>query len=162
MGVSGAGKTTVGCRLAAHLGADYVEGDAFQSVENVAKMRRGEPLDDDDRGPWLERLRARLLEAEHDRRPTVLACSALKRRYREILTRGLTDARIVYLRGTRDLIAGRLAARSGHYMPESLLDSQFAALEEPAADEGVIAVSIAQDPTAVVEWVLRALDDKGG
>ena len=162
MGVSGAGKTTVGCRLAARLGADYLEGDAFHPPENVAKMRRGEPLDDDDRGPWLERLRARLQEAEHDRQPVVVACSALTRRYREILARGLTDARIVHLQGARDLIARRLAARRCHYMPESQLDSQFATLEEPAADESVIAVSIAQDPGAVVESVLRALNEKAG
>jgi len=162
MGVSGSGKTTVGRLVAKRLGTDFLEGDAFHPPENVAKMRRGDPLDDDDRVPWLERLRARLQEAEHEQRSVVLACSALKRRYREILTRGLKDARIVHLQGTRDLIATRLATRRGHYMSERLLDSQFATLEEPAADEGVLTVPIAQDPRSVVELVLRALNEPAG
>lgn len=162
MGVSGAGKTTVGRRLAARLGADFLEGDDFHPTENVAKMRRGDSLDDGDRLPWLSRLRDRLQKAARDRRPVVVACSALKRRYREILIRGLEDVRIVHLQGTRDLIARRLAARRCHYMPASLLDSQFATLEEPTADERVITISIAQGPEAVVASVLRALGVAGG
>jgi gluconokinase len=154
MGVSGSGKTTVGERLARALGAEFAEGDAYHPPANVEKMRSGHPLDDADRQPWLERLSAEIdgwLERGQD---VVLACSALKRSYRDILSGGRRQVRFVYLRGSETLIHHRLAHRHGHYMPASLLKSQFAALEEP---EDAIEVDIDRDPDAIVASILAAV-----
>lgn len=150
MGVSGAGKSTIGRRLAERLGVPFLDADEFHPPENVAKMASGTPLSDADRAPWLERLNARL------RRETsaVLACSALKAAYRDILSRGLPDCRFVHLRGSIDLIRTRLEARSHRYMPASLLESQFATLEPPAE---AIEVDVEQMPEACVEQILAAL-----
>jgi gluconokinase len=154
MGVSGSGKTAVGERLAAALGAEFAEGDAYHPPANVEKMRRGTPLVDADRWPWLETLAreiGRWLDAGQE---VVLACSALKRRYREVLQAGRPEVRFVYLRGTEPLIRARLAARRGHFMPASLLASQFAALEKPA---DAITVDIDRPPDAIVDAILAAL-----
>jgi len=132
MGVTGVGKTTVGRLLAGELGAAFLDADDYHPAANVAKMRAGEPLTDDDRRPWLARLNEVLLEYAARHASVVLACSALKQRYREQLLARVPDGRLVYLRGTKATIAARLAARRGHYMNPALLDSQFAALEEPA------------------------------
>lgn len=150
MGVSGAGKSTIGRRLAERLGIPFLDADEFHPPENVAKMASGTPLSDADRGPWLERLNARL------RRETsaVLACSALKAAYRDILARGLADCRFVHLRGSIELIRTRLEARSHRYMPASLLESQFATLEPPA---DAIEVDVEQMPEACAEQILAAL-----
>jgi gluconokinase len=156
MGVSGAGKTTVGRALADALGAAFLDADDFHPPANVAKMRAGQPLDDHDRAPWLARLHDELAARGAGGQSVVLACSALKQRYREALGRGM-DVRFVHLAGSRETIAARLAARSGHYMPAALLDSQFAALEAPA--DG-ITVDIADAPEAIVAHVLAAL--RGG
>jgi gluconokinase len=153
MGVSGAGKTTVGRALAAHLDAAFLDADDFHPPANVAKMRAGQPLDDADRAPWLARLHDELFARDAAGESVVLACSALKRRYREALGRGL-DVRYVHLAGSRETIAARLAARSGHYMPAALLDSQFAALEAPA---DAITVDIADAPEAIVDRIRAAL-----
>jgi gluconokinase len=150
MGVAGAGKTTVGRLLAAALGCEFVDADDFHPPENVAKMRAGRPLTDDDRWPWLACLNETLCE----RADAVVACSALKEDYRQALMNGLPDARLVYLRGTKALIAPRLAARGGHFMNPSLLDSQFAALEEP---RDAIVVDVAAGPEALVRAIRAGL-----
>lgn len=131
MGVTGVGKTTVGKLIAQRLGARFVDADDFHPPENVLKMRAGIPLDDGDRQPWLAALNAYLRNAARCGDPVILACSALKSAYRERLREGVPGLRFVHLVGTRELIAARLAARSGHYMNPALLDSQLAALERP-------------------------------
>ncbi|MFN2432571.1 MAG: gluconokinase [Gemmatimonadota bacterium] len=154
MGVSGAGKTTVGVRLARELGWPFYEGDEFHPAENVDKMTRRQALTDDDRRPWLEALHdliARLLES---RRPAVLACSALRRSYRERLRQGNDGVRFVYLRVDRALAESRVGRRRGHFMPPDLVDSQFRALEEPA---GVLVLDAARPPEALVQDVVREL-----
>ncbi|HJQ60812.1 MAG TPA: gluconokinase [Vineibacter sp.] len=156
MGVSGCGKSTIGPLLAAALGGDYREGDAFHPPANVAKMKSGQPLDDADRKPWLEAMAAAIADWSQRDRPTVLSCSALKRRYRDVLRSGSTDLRFVHLAGDKALIADRLAARQDHFMPAALLDSQFAALEPPGSDEAVV-VSIDQTPDAIVAETVAGL-----
>jgi gluconokinase len=131
MGVSGVGKTTVGRLLASALGAEFVEGDAHHPPENVEKMRRGIPLDDADRQPWLERLAREIGSWLEQGRTVVLASSALKQRYRDLLAGGRPGVVFVHLHGREDLIRERLAKRQGHYMPASLLSSQLATLEVP-------------------------------
>ncbi|MDT8306447.1 MAG: gluconokinase [Anaerolineae bacterium] len=154
MGVSGAGKTTIGRRLAAALGWDFLDGDDYHPPANVAKMGRGEPLTDADRIPWLDRLHdliARRLAADE---PAVLAASALKETYRQRLLAANPGATIVYLRGDYDLIQRRLKHRTGHYMPSALLHSQFAALEPPA---NALTVDVAQPPAAIIRHIRTAL-----
>jgi gluconokinase len=146
MGVTGSGKSTVGAVLAAGLGWDYYDADDFHPQANVEKMAQGTPLEDKDRWPWLEGLAAeidRWLQADHG---AILACSALKESYRQILVGGCQQVRIVHLKGQKDLIANRLAERVDHYMPATLLDSQFHALEEPAA---ALTVDIAPPPEEI-------------
>ena len=154
MGVSGAGKTAVGTRLAKALGGTFVEGDDFHPPANVAKMRSGVPLDDADRQPWLETLSREIGAWLEAGRTVVLACSALKQRYRDILKAGRPGVRFVHLKGDEDLIRQRLEHRRGHYMPASLLDSQLAALEEPAE---AITVGIDASPDAIVAEIQKAL-----
>ncbi len=149
MGVSGSGKSTVGALLAQRLGVEFLDADEFHPPENVAKMAAGLPLDDSDRLPWLERLNAELLQ----RQDAVLACSALKESYRRILTEG-TDSKFVHLRGSIELIRSRMMHRQHRYMPASLLESQFAALEPPAR---AIEVDIAHAPADCVEMIIAAL-----
>jgi len=151
MGVSGSGKTTLGRRLAARLGYAFIDADDHHPKENVAKMAAGVPLDDADRWPWLDSLNALLRAPAHD---VVLACSALKQAYRARLCRGIDDIRLVYLKGSIEQIRTRLAERRHRYMPASLLESQFAALEPP--DEA-ITVDVAELPDACIETVLAAL-----
>lgn len=157
MGVSGAGKTTVGRLIAAALNARFIEGDAFHPAANVDKMRRGLPLDDADRAPWLAALAASLNGYVARGKTVVLACSALKRAYRDALRAGAPQARFVYLKGDAAQIAARLAARKGHYMPPSLLASQWAALEEPAPDERAIVADITDSPPAIARHAIGAL-----
>jgi gluconokinase len=156
MGVSGSGKTTVGELLAQRLGADFVEGDAYHPPENIEKMRRGIPLDDADRQPWLQALRAEIDRWLAAGKTVVLACSALKQSYRDILAKGRPDVRFVYLKGDEALLRSRLEKRRGHYMPASLLASQIAALEEPA---GVITVDIEGTPEAIAAAIRHRLDE---
>ena len=158
MGVAGCGKSAVGAALAARLGATYVDGDDLHPPANIAKMSRGEPLSDDDRWPWLTRI-GQALSAP--RGLLVLGCSALKRRYRDHIRREAGGpVTFVHLSGTRDLIALRMGARTGHFMPTSLIDSQFAALEPPADDEDAISVDIDNTLEAIVAEIVAKLVEK--
>lgn len=140
MGVAGCGKSTVAEALAARLGGAYLDGDAFHPRENIAKMSAGVPLTDDDRWPWLDRIAAAMREAEGC---TVVACSSLRRAYRERLTEGAGEpVFFAFLDGSPELIAGRMGHRTGHFMPTALLESQFATLERPAPDEYAAAFDI--------------------
>ena len=157
MGVSGSGKSTVAERLAKRLGWRYEDGDWFHPPSNVAKMSAGQPLTDEDRWPWLRAIADeidRVCEADQH---VVIACSALKRAYREVLIHGRTDARIVYLNGTQDLIASRISARKDHFMPPELLASQFKTLEPPDASEHPVIVSIDVSVDAIVDDVIRQI-----
>ena len=157
MGVSGSGKTTVARIIAERLRWPFEEGDALHPPANVAKMAAGHPLTDEDRAPWLAKV-ADWVDARLDAGESgVITCSALKRKYRELIDRRGERVEFVYLHGSRELIASRLATRQGHFMPSSLLDSQFATLEEPAADEPVIRVEIGAAPESVAADVLAAL-----
>jgi gluconokinase len=150
MGVAGAGKTTVGSILAQRIGVEFVEGDAYHPPENVRRMAAGIPLTDADRAGWLEALAARLRVALEGGSGLVMSCSALKRSYRDVLRAAAPDVRFIFLDGPRALIAERLASRRGHYMPAALLDSQFATLERPGADEHVRVCSVTEPPDAIV------------
>ena len=164
MGVSGSGKSTIGKLLAERLGCGYFDADAFHAPDAIAKMQSGQPLDDRDRMPWLGRIAQKIEALVTDDESGVIGCSALKHRYRNILFDGIPRERIalVYLRGSYDLIRGRLAQRQGHFMPPALLQSQFDQLEEPKADEQPIKVDIAPAPDAVVAAILRELERRGG
>lgn len=155
MGVSGAGKSTIAELLSQRLNRPLIEGDSLHPAANIAKMSQGVPLNDEDRLPWLKAIAARIDEARKSRQPVIVTCSALKRAYRDILTGGQHDVGFVYLRGTRNLIASRLKARTDHFMPPDLLDSQFAALQEPGEDEPTIAIAIDAAPTEIVDQIVR-------
>jgi len=157
MGVSGAGKTTVGVVLAKELGAEFLEGDRFHPPANIAKMSHGHPLDDADRWPWLDRLGAELAARGKAGRPVVLACSALKRAYRDRLRSFWPATCFVFLRGDFELIQARLAERHGHFMPTGLLESQFAALQEPDPDEGAITGDIRLPADRLVPQLAREI-----
>jgi gluconokinase len=155
MGVSGAGKSTIASALAARLKRPLVEGDSLHPQNNIAKMSQGTPLNDDDRLPWLQAIAARIDEARKTGQPVIVTCSALKRSYRAILADGHDDVGFVYLQGAKDLIAQRLATRTNHFMPPGLLDSQFAALQEPAEDEPSIVIAIDAAPDDIVSSIVE-------
>ncbi|MGU3539731.1 gluconokinase [Methylobacterium sp. A54F] len=157
MGVSGCGKSTVAALVAERLGWVFVDGDSFHSPEHVAKMHAGLALDDEDRGPWLRSIAVWIRQRLETGTPGVIVCSALRRAYRDVLTGGSPDVRIVHLAGSRALIAGRLAERRGHFMAPTLLDSQFAVLEPPGPDEHALTVSIEPPPEAVAAEIVRRL-----
>jgi gluconokinase len=146
MGVSGCGKSTVGRLLADALQVHYVEGDDLHPAENVARMAAGTALTDADRHGWLQVVAGQLANATSRARGVVVSCSALKRSYRDLLRQAVPDLCFVHLQGTADLLRQRLAARRGHYMPPSLLQSQLDTLEPPAADERALSLDIAQPP----------------
>ena len=131
MGVSGVGKTTVGQAVAEHFGWPLFDGDHFHSPSNIDKMRRGIALNDNDRAEWLEALRARIRQSLDEKRPAIVTCSALKKKYRDILRSDNDGTIFIYLQAERDLVAERIGARRDHYFGENLLDSQYSALEEP-------------------------------
>ena len=157
MGVSGSGKSTIADRLAARLGWRYEDADKFHPPANVAKMSAGQPLTDEDRWPWLQAIADEIDRLAASGQRAVVACSALKRSYRDILVHGRGDVRIVFLNGTQDLIASRLAARKGHFMPPGLLASQFKTLEPPLPDERPISVSIDAPVEAIVDDIVSQL-----
>ena len=160
MGVSGSGKTTVGKLLAERLGWQYQEGDALHPLENVAKMSAGTPLTDADRIPWLERIAARIDDWRSRGESGVVTCSALKRAYRDIIIGDRPDVGLVHLRGSRELIGRRMAARKGHFMPTALLDNQFATLQEPSPEERAITVDVGGTAADIVAEILRRLRPK--
>ena len=157
MGVSGCGKSTIASMLAHRLHGVYEDGDWFHPKSNVEKMHHGEPLTDEDRWPWLNSIAAWIDATRKAGSHGTVACSALKRAYRDILIGDRRDVRLVFLKGSRELIARRMAARDDHFMPASLLDSQFAALEEPGADERPIVVSIEPHPREIVDAIVEKL-----
>jgi len=155
MGVSGSGKSTIGEKLAQRLGWSYEDGDKFHPLSNVAKMSAGQPLTDQDRWPWLQAIANEIDRVCEARGHAVIACSALKRAYRDILVHGRPEVRIIYLQGTQDLIADRLALRKGHFMPPGLLASQFKTLEPPDASENPVTVSIDAPVETIVDDIVR-------
>ena len=161
MGVSGSGKTTAAVMLAAREGWQMLEGDSLHPPANVEKMRHGIPLTDEDRWPWLQAIAAEIDRWRAAGISGVVACSALKRSYRDLLIDGRPDVVLVYLQGSHELIANRLAARMGHYMPPTLLDSQFATLEEPGPDVHPIVVSVDHPTEEIVAQVIQALKERG-
>jgi gluconokinase len=156
-GVSGAGKTTIGKLLAEQLGWRFYEADDFHPPANIEKMRGGRPLTDDDRWPWLEYLHEQITRSLAAKENAVLACSALKRTYRERL-RVSDDVKLVFLRGDYGLIEKQLRGRRGHFMNPALLRSQLADLEEPSADEDAITVDLGKTPEELVEEIKTKLD----
>lgn len=157
MGVSGSGKSTVAALIAERLGWIFVDGDSFHTPQHVAKMHAGHALDDEDRAPWLARIATWIQHRLEAGESGVVVCSALRRAYRDALTRGSRRVRLVYLEGDKTLIAGRLAGRQGHFMSPRLLDSQFATLEPPGPDEHPIIVGIAEPPAAIADRVVAQL-----
>ena len=158
IGVSGCGKTTVAALLSGRCGWSFEEGDALHPQSNVDKMRAGHPLTDEDRWPWLEKV-ASWIDGQLDAgRSGIITCSALKRSYRDILNRRGSGVVFVYLAGDKELIAARLAVRRGHFMPPSLLESQFETLEEPQADEPAVRVDIGPSPQEVVQNIVDVLN----
>ena len=161
MGVSGSGKTTVGAALARRLGWSFQEGDALHPPKNVAKMRTGIPLDDADRVPWLRAVAARIDEWRERGEAGVITCSALKRKYRDMIIGDRKGVRLVYLTAPPAVIAQRLAERHGHFMPASLLESQLATLEPPDADEDALILVVDAPVETVVERIAAALTAPG-
>ena len=158
MGVSGSGKTTTALNLAARLGWPFQDGDALHSVANVAKMHAGIPLTDDDRRPWLEAVAAWIDGQRAQSRSGIITCSALTRAYRAVIVGHRPEVRLVYLRGSFELISRRLAQRRGHFMPASLLKSQFDALEEPGPGENPLTVDIGPAPDQITREIIMRLN----
>ena len=158
MGVSGSGKTCVGRALAAALGWQFIEGDDLHSAANKAKMASGRPLDDADRWPWLDAIAGAAHATQANGSSAIVACSALKRAYRDRLRHADPAMLFVHLNGTRDVIAARLAARTDHFMPPALLDSQLATLEPPAPDEQAIILDVERPVAEIVGTALAAID----
>ncbi|BDG73156.1 gluconokinase [Roseomonas fluvialis] len=161
MGVSGCGKSTVGALLAERLGWSFEDGDGFHPPQNVEKMRAGTPLTDDDRWPWLDAIALRIAAARADGTGVVIACSALRRAYRDRLRAEQGDVRFLHLTGEPSLIMARQAARTGHYMPASLIASQFATLEPPDTEADVIDLDVDAEPPAILQKAVAALRRRG-
>lgn len=159
MGTAGSGKSRIGSALATALAVPFIEGDAFHPPENIAQMAAGIPLDDDNRAGWLRALAEQLRVARAGGAGVVLTCSALKRRYRDILRNGDDTIRFIALTGSASLLRDRLNARTGHYMPASLLDSQLAALELPQPDESAFTYDITPEPDVIVAAIVARLQD---
>ena len=157
MGVSGSGKSTIGSQLALQLRCDFEDGDWFHPARNIDKMHSGAALTDEDRAPWLIAIADFIDTARCSGSRTVIACSALKRRYRAVIIGKRPDVQLIYLKGDMDLIARRVSLRHEHFMPASLLESQFDALEEPDAEENPIVVSVEPRPREIVRQILEAL-----
>lgn len=156
MGVSGCGKSTIGAAVARRMGLEFIDGDALHPDQNIAKMAQGIPLDDADRGPWLDRVGDALQPG------VIIACSALRRSYRDrirdrIRGRGAGPVTFLFLRGRRETLIRRMSHRDGHFMPAALLDSQIATLEPPGADERVVAADIEDDPQDIVDGLIAGI-----
>jgi gluconokinase len=162
MGVSGSGKTTVSALLAAALGWRFQEGDDLHPPANVEKMHGGTPLTDADRLPWLQKIAAEIDLWRAKGESGVVTCSALKRSYRDIIIGNRPEVRLVYLKGSYELIRRRLAARHEHFMPVALLDSQFATLEEPTAEERPIVLDVDGKPGDIAFRIIRELETSSG
>jgi gluconokinase len=160
MGVSGSGKTTVAALLAAALGCQFQEGDDLHPAANVEKMHSGTPLTDADRIPWLRKIADEIDGWRARGESGVLTCSALKRSYRDIIIGNRPDLTLVYLKGSHDLIRKRMATRHEHFMPLALLDSQFATLQEPTADEHPITVDVGTRPAAIAAEIVHQLEQR--
>jgi gluconokinase len=158
MGVSGSGKTTLAAMLAGRLGWPYRDADDFHPAANVLKMSSGRPLTDEDRAPWLAAIARWIDDQRAAGGHAIVACSALKRAYRDVLIGGRDDVRLVFLQGDRALVGARMAARRDHFMPTALLDSQFATLEAPTPDEQPVVVHVGGAPEEIVAAILSALD----
>lgn len=156
MGVSGAGKTLIGQKLSRRLNIPFYDGDEFHPQQNIKKMKAGQPLNDQDRRPWLETLAKRIEQWEQED-GAVLGCSALKKSYRAILRGHVDQLCFIYLKGRPSLIARRLAKRTGHFMPEGLLETQFEALEEP---QDAITINVDQTPDEIVEEIVDRIESK--
>ena len=154
MGVSGSGKTVIGTLFARALGVEFVEGDSYHPASNIEKMSAGIPLTDEDREGWLHAIGERIRQANESDEGVVVSCSALKRAYRDVIRSEAGPVRFVFLSGERALIAERMRGRKDHFMPAALLDSQFAALEEPSDDEDVWVVDINGTPQGIVSTLL--------
>ncbi|MEO7018003.1 MAG: gluconokinase [Leifsonia sp.] len=161
MGVSGCGKSTVAALLAGRLGWPFEEGDALHPLANVEKMAAGHPLTDADRAPWLQKVAGWVDEQLDAGQSGLITCSALKRSYRDVINRRGSGVVFVYLYGARETIAARLATRQGHYMPPSLLESQFADLEEPGADEPAIRIDVGPPPSVIAQQIVDQLNLPG-
>ena len=157
MGVSGCGKSTVGHLLAGRLAVPFVEGDELHSAANVAKMAAGQPLTDQDRVGWLQALSQRLQQAVQQEQGVVVACSALKKAYRDVLRQGASDVLFVHLQGRPEVLAQRMQQRTAHYMPPSLLQSQLAILEPPQADEVALTLDMSLPPEQQCKQVVQYL-----
>ncbi|HBK08502.1 MAG TPA: gluconate kinase [Acetobacteraceae bacterium] len=160
MGVSGSGKSTLALGIAEQEGWILLEGDSFHPPANIAKMKAGQPLTDEDRWPWLQAIAEKEDELLAAGQSAVVACSALKRAYRGILFGGRPQTVLVYLRGSKELIRERMMARKDHFMPTALLDSQFAALEEPGPEEHPIVVDVGKSSEVVIADALRQLKER--
>lgn len=160
MGVSGSGKSTVARGVAAQKGWLLLEGDSFHPPANIAKMKAGTPLTDEDRWPWLQAIAAKEDELLSTGRSGVIACSALRRDYRRILVADRPGMVLVYLRGTIELISGRIQSRKNHFMPAALLRSQFDTLEEPGPEESAIIVDIGKPPDVMVREVISRIEER--
>lgn len=159
MGVAGVGKTHVGSLLVGTLDVPFLEGDQLHPPANVRKMAQGIPLTDADRLPWLDAIAARIAAARRAGTGIVVACSALKRAYRDLLRAADSELQFVHLTGDRELIARRLATRVGHFMPASLLDSQLATLEIPGPDEHVWTFDVSETPERIVALIVQRLEE---
>ena len=160
MGVSGSGKTTVAVLLSAAMGCQFQEGDDLHPVANVQKMHSGTPLNDADRLPWLRKIADEIDGWRARGEFGILACSALKRSYRDIIVGDRPDVTLIYLKGSRELIHRRMAARHEHFMPLALLDSQFATLQEPTPDEHPLTVDVGGRPAEIVTEIVRQLEER--
>jgi gluconokinase len=157
MGVAGSGKSTIGTRLSKILGWQFRDADSFHPPANIEKMSRGVPLDDSDRRPWLAAIAAWIDQQLAEGKSAIVSCSALKRAYRDQLIGARGGVQLVYLKGSRRLIGVRLQARKGHFMPASLLKSQFEVLEEPQPDENAIIIPVTLPPPRVAAAIIQRL-----
>ncbi len=160
MGVSGSGKSTVGKAIADHFKASFIDGDDLHPRSNIIKMKSGIPLDDEDRKPWLERINDVFFSFENRHQSGVVVCSALKKKYRDMLREGNEGLFFVHLYGSKDLIRERMSRRQGHFMKEEMLNSQFAALEFPDSEADVINVDISGSPEEIVKKAVSQIEKK--